>query len=70
MYSEVYLNRRDMACLGVQPHHLLSDQILFKLLTIKLLLLEVGVCTSVCFFLGEKENIGQLEVMVVILPER
>lgn len=32
MCSGVYLNGRDTACLGVQPHHLLSDEILFKLM--------------------------------------
>lgn len=55
-YSGVCLNGRNTACLAVQSHHLLSDEIVFKLmsLTIKLLLLEVGVCISLCFFLGEK----------------
>lgn len=55
-YSGVCLNGRDIACLAVQPHHLLSDEILFKLmsLTIKLLLPDNGVCITVCLFLGEK----------------
>lgn len=49
------LKWRDIASLGVQPHHLLSDEILFKLLSNnKAAALEVGVCISVCFFLGEK----------------
>lgn len=33
MYTGVYLNGRDIACLAVQPHHLLSDEIIFKLMS-------------------------------------
>lgn len=48
MYSGVYLNGRDRACLGLQPHHLLSHEILFKLMSNNKAAASRGWCLHKC----------------------
>lgn len=49
MYSRAYLDGEGyIACLGVQPHHLLSDEILFKLMANNKAAASRGWCLHKC----------------------